>query len=209
MSIHRTLLVAGLLSLAPIAFTGCSTPGYKKGDSAADNMRSANGAADALLASALNAQTYANSFQAGELKSTFPRFEKEVDAFQSNLKRLRGAVSDVRNSTNGYIQALKKTQESISNADLKSRTETRIANITAQLADIDGAAGKVDSTATEVGSELADLRTFLQADLSMRGITDSAPARKELDAAVGRFGEAIQQLKKELTDVQTAIGSDA
>jgi prefoldin subunit 5 len=203
----RTFVLIAALSLAPCALTACSTPGYKKADSAADNMRSADSVADALLASALNAQTYANSFQIGELKATFPRFEKEVDNFQSNLKRLRSSVNDVRSSTNGYIDSLKKTQEAITNADLKAKTEARIANITAQLGEIDGAAATAESLANEVGSELNDLRAFLRADLSERGIKDSAPARKEMDAAIKRLGDGLQQLKRELKDVQAAIAS--
>jgi predicted negative regulator of RcsB-dependent stress response len=116
-------------------------------------------------------------------------------------------VNDVRNSTNGYIASLKKTQETITNEGLKAKTEARIANITTQLGEIDGAAAAAESLANEVGSELNDLRAFLRADLSERGIRDSAPARKEMDAAIKRFGDGLQQLKRELKDVQAAIAS--
>jgi hypothetical protein len=207
--LSTALLTSLILAVAPTTFVACSTPGYKKADSAADNMRSAEGAADALLMSAQNAQTFANSLQAGELKAMFPKFEKEVDTFESNLKRLRGSISGVRSSTNQYVASLQKTQESISSSDLKAKTESRISNISVQLADIDGIAGNADSIATEVLSGLSDLRTFLRADLSARAVTDSAPTRKAIDSSIARLGTALNALKKELADVETAIGSDA
>ena len=74
-----------LLALAPVALVGCSTPGYKKGDSAADTMRGADQTAAALLSSAQNAQTYFASLQEGELKPLFARTEK-------GLERVKGLL---------------------------------------------------------------------------------------------------------------------
>jgi chromosome segregation ATPase len=201
------LFKAAFVSLAPLVLVACSTPGYKKADSAADTTRSADQAAIALLGSAQNAQTYLASLQQGELKPIFARFEKEVDAFDGNRKRLRGAIEDLRKGTNGYIDELQKTSEAITSADLTAKVHARIANISKQLSDIDGYASGVDSAADEVAGELADLRNFLRADLSMRAVEGSAASRSELDASVTRLGSAIDALKRELAEVQAALAS--
>lgn len=201
------LLTATIVALAPLAFVACSTPGYKKGDSAADTTRGADQAAVALLGSAQNAQTYLASLQQGELKPLFARFEKEVDSFDANRKRLRGSIEDLRKNTNGYLDELKKTSEAITSADLTAKVDARIANISKQLSDIDGYASAADSVADEVSRELADLRNFLRADLSMRAVEGSAASRSELDSAVTRLGAAVDALKRELAEVQTALAS--
>lgn len=202
-----TLVALALLSLAPVALVGCSTPGYKKGDSAADTMRTADQAAMALLTSAQNAQTYFLSLQQGELKPMFARFEKEVDTYDSNAKRLTGAVADVRSNTNAYIATLRKTGEGLSNPSLKSANQARIDEITKQLSDIDGRAGTADKAAAEVSKDLGDLRNFLRADLSPRAITNAAPMLNTLDLGISKLGAAIEALRKDLADVQNAIAS--
>ena len=207
MRILTPALLAVAFSLAPATLVGCSTPGYKKADSAADTMRGADQAAAALLGSAQNAQTYFASLEEGELKSLFARFEKGVDSFDSSLKRLRGSLADVRSNTNGYIDSLKKTSESLASADLKTKTESRIANIAQQLSEIDGCAAQVDSIAVELGKDFSDLRNFLRADLSMRGVADAAPMGKGIDETITRLGRAVEELKKQLSDVQSAIAS--
>lgn len=212
MRILTPALLAAAISLAPLAplaIVGCSTPGYKKGDSAADTMRGADQAAAGLLNAAQNAQTYFASLQEGELKSLFARFEKGVDSFDSSLKRLRGSLADVRSNTNGYIESLKKTSETLASADLKTKTDARIANIAQQLSEIDGYAAQVDSVAVELGKDFTDLRNFLRADLSMRGVTDAAPMGKGIDETITRLGKAVEELKKQLADVQTAVASGA
>ena len=202
-------LLAATISLAPLALVGCSTPGYKQGDSAADTMRVADQSAAALVTSAQNAQTYFASLQEGELKSIFARFEKEVDGFDSSIKRLRGSLADVRTNTNKYIESLKKTSEAISSPDLKAKTDGRVANIAQQLSEIDGYAAQVDSAALELSKDFSDLRSFLRADLSARGVADAAPMRKGIDDGISRLGNAVQEFKKQLADVQTAISSGA
>jgi uncharacterized protein YukE len=202
-------LLAAAISLAPVALVGCSTPGYKKGDSAADTMRGADQTAASLLSSAQNAQTYFASLQEGELKPLFARFEKEVDAYDSNIKRLRGSLADVRSNTNGYIASLKKTSEAISSADLKMKTDARIANISQQLSEIDGCAAQVDTIAGELSKDFSDLRSFLRADLSTRGLADAAPMAKGIDGTINRLGKAVDELKRQLSDVEAAIASGA
>ncbi|MEY3142840.1 MAG: hypothetical protein RLY21_1333 [Planctomycetota bacterium] len=202
-------LLAAAISFAPAALVACSTPGYKKGDSAADTMRGADQVAASLVNSARNAQTYFASLQEGELKPLFARFEKEVDGYDSSIKRLRSSLADVRSNTNGYIASLKKTSEAISSADLKMKTDARIANISQQLSEIDGCAAHVDSIATELSKDFSDIRNFLRADLSTRGLADAAPMAKDVDAAIGRLGKAVDELKRQLADVQTAVASGA
>ena len=207
---HRTsstLVAAVFVSLAPVFVAACATPGYKKADSAAGTTRSADQAAADLLGSAQNAQTYLASLQQGELKSLFARFEKEVDSFDANRKRLRNSIEELRKGTNGYIDELQRTREAITSADLSAKVDARIANISKQLSDIDGYASGADSVADEVARELADLRNFLRADLSMRAVEGSAASRAELDAAAGRLAAAIDALKRELSEVQTALSS--
>ena len=210
-ALSLALASSGLACLALVSFTlvGCSTPGYKKGDSAASTMRSADQTANALVTSARNAQTYFASMQEGELKPLFARFEKEVGSFESNLKRLRGSLADVRSDTNGYIASLKTTSEALSSTDLKAKTNSRIANIEQQLSEIDGCAAQVDSIAVELGKDFSDLRNFLAADLSARGLADAAPMAKDIDGTINRLGKAVDELKKQLTDVQTAVASGA
>ena len=207
---HRTsstLVAAVFVSLAPVFVAACATPGYKKADSAAGTTRSADQAAADLLGSAQNAQTHLASLQQGELKSLFARFEKEVDSFDANRKRLRNSIEELRKGTNGYIDELQRTREAITSADLSAKVDARIANISKQLSDIDGYASGADSVADEVARELADLRNFLRADLSMRAVEGSAASRAELDASAGRLAAAIDALKRELSEVQTALSS--
>lgn len=205
----KSALLVAAISLAPAVLVACSTPGYKQGDSAADTMRGADGAAAAVFTTAQNAQTYFASLQEGELKPLFARFEKEVDGFDSSVKRLRGSLSDVRSNTNKYIDSLKKTGEALANADLKNKTEGRIANIAQQLSEIDSYAAQVDSVAGEVSKDFADIRSFLRADLSARGLADAASMRKGVDDAITRLGKAVDELKKQLADVQAAVSSGA
>lgn len=202
-----SVLLAAAIPLAPLSLAACSTPGYKKGDSAAATMRGAEQAANAVVTTAQNAQTYFASLQEGELKPLFTRFEKEVDAFDSSLSRLRGALADVRRDTNRYIESLKQADAAISSADLKAKTQGRIANIAQQLSEIDGCAAQVDTTAVELAKDFSDLRNFLRADLSVRGVTDAAPMRKGIDEGIARLGKTVEELKRQLSDVQSAVAS--
>jgi len=203
------VLIASALLASPALVIGCATPAYKQGDSTAASMRSSEAAGDALLMAAQNASTYFASLEGGELKAIFPRFEKEVDAFDSSMKRLRSSILDVRNSANAYIASLKKTEESILNEGLKAKTQSRIDRVTRELSEIDGLAGSVESIAAELSTSFSDVRNFLRADLSSRGVADASSMWKDVDAGIGRLGKAVEDLKRELADVQSAISSDA
>jgi prefoldin subunit 5 len=209
MNTRATILTAAVLAISPALVVGCATPAYKKGDSTAAAMKGSDSAADALLMAAQNAQTYFTSMTGGELKAIFPRFEKEVDSFDSSAKRLNSSIGDVRSSAKGYIDSLVKTQESIENESLKAQTQLRIDRISEELSQIDGLVASVESLSSELSKSFSDVRKFLSADLSARAVRDAEGMWKNVDATIGRLGTAITDLKRELADVQTAISSDA
>lgn len=204
---NNALLVAAILAASPALLVGCATPAYKKGDSTAAAMRNSDTTTSALFLAAQNAQTYFASMAGGDLKAIFPSFEKEVDAFDSSMKRFSSSIADVRSSAKGYIDSLVKAQESITNESLKAQTQLRIDRITEELADIDGLVSSVESLSSELSTNFSDVRNFLRADLSARGIKDAQGMWKNVDATIGRLGKAVDDLKRELAEVQSAISS--
>ncbi len=209
MNTRATILTAAVLAISPALIVGCATPAYKKGDSTASAMRGSESAADALLMAAQNAQTYFTSMSGGDLKALFPRFEKEVAAFDSGAKRMTSSIAEVRASAKAYIDSLVKTQGAIENESLKAQTQLRIDRISEELSQIDGLAASVESLSAELSKSFSDVRTFLSADLSARALRDAGGMWKNVDATIGRLGTAVTDLKRELADVQTAISSDA
>jgi hypothetical protein len=119
------------------------------------------------------------------------------------------APADRKGRTPERIASLKKTSEAISSADLKMKTDARIANISQQLSEIDGCAAQVDTIAGELSKDFSDLRSFLRADLSTRGLADAAPMAKGIDGTINRLGKAVDELKRQLSDVEAAIASGA
>lgn len=204
---RRALLAVTAISLATASLVGCSTPGYKKADSAATDMTSASSAAEQFVVSAQNVQTYFASMEGTELKPLFAKFEKEVDNFDSSAKRLRDSIKGVRSSTNDYMASLRKTAEAISNTDLKAKTEARLDTISKQLADIDEAAKKVDSAGGVLAKHFGDARQFLRADLSMRAVKEAAPMWNSVDADIGTLRTGVIGLKKELGDLSEVLAS--
>ena len=66
-----------------------------------------------------------------------------------------------------------------------------------QLSEIDGCAAQVDAIAGELSKDFSDLRNFLRADLSTRGLADAAPTAKGIDATINRLGKAVEELKRQ------------
>lgn len=205
--IPHAILVAAVLVPSPALLIGCATPAYKKGDSTAAAMRNSDGAADALLMAAQNTQTYFASMAGGDLKAIFPRFEKEVDSFDASRKRMASSIADVRSSAKSYTDSLVKTQGEITDENLKGQMQRRIDRITTELSQIDGLVSSVETLSSELSTNFSDVRNFLRADLSDRGIKDSQGLWKNVDASIGRLGRVISDLKRELGDVQAAISS--
>ena len=172
------ILLTSLLSLAVAGLAGCQTAGYKKSDAAARDAQSCVALTQAVstnLEAATGALNDLVNQPAGDAKPQFLRFSAALDRLVSSAKRADAGIARLGRKQAAYLQAWEKEIASIQDQDIRNRSETRKAEVNAQIIAANRQSDEARSARQPLMGYLQDIRNALSTDLTRPGLVAVQP----------------------------------
>jgi hypothetical protein len=166
------------LALGVVCLAGCQTAGYKKSDAAARDAQScaalAQGVSTNLEATTGALNDLVNQ-PAEDAKPQFLRFQTALDRLVSAAKRSDAGVARLGHRQTAYLQAWEKEIASIQDQDIRNRSETRKAEVNAQIIAANRQSEEARSARQPLMGYLQDIRKALSTDLTRPGLNAVQP----------------------------------
>ena len=204
------VLAAGALALGMIWLAGCSTTVYKQGDQAAGSAEAA------ALAVQTESQTLAGTMTtlsnlvekpAADLKPQFHDFSAGLDNLVAAVKRAEAARTQFARSNAAFLAAWTRQLTNITNAQVRSSSETRKAEVSKQ---VDAASARCEQTQSALRSlvnYLQDIRKALSIDLTPAGIESAKPLVSNANTTASKVQTDLAQTVTDLKALSAQMSS--
>jgi hypothetical protein len=206
---------AGGLTLACatlVAFAGCTSAGYKKGDVAAVSMQKA--AVEVQVETKAIDQTMAAlqdlvQQPSGDLRPAFKRFSSDLDRLVATAQRTESTGQRVREKNTAYFQAWDQQLQAIDYQHIRELGEARKAQVTNDVAAINRRYAESQAAVQPLISYLQDIRKALSADLTPGGLASMKAVVQNANDNVVKVQKALDALTAELTNSSARLASVA
>ncbi len=188
------VLVAAVIALAGAWLVGCSTTVYRQGDRTADAAWAAAMQVQTESQALAGAQATLNNLvdkPAADLKPQFLSFSSSVDVLVAAAKQTELSGSHLVRSNAAFIAAWDKQLTTITNAEVRSRSEARKTEVANQFDAAHKRYLQAQEALRPLMGYLQDVRKALSTDLTPGGLE----AVKEL---VGNFNTTTSKLQADL-----------
>jgi hypothetical protein len=204
------VLLVGTLALAGSWLTGCSTTVYKQGDRAAGSAQVAAFQAQTerqALAGTLATLTNLAGKPAADLKPQFESFNAALDGLAEAAKQ--GGVTGERlvRSNAVFLAAWAKDLTTITNADVRSRSETRRTEVSKQIDVATSHYKQAQDALWSLIHYLQDVRRALSTDLTAQGVEALKPSANNANATASKVQDALSQANTSLTALSAQMSS--
>jgi hypothetical protein len=206
----RGVLLAAAVAVAGVWLAGCRTTVYRQGDRAAGSAQMA----------ALEVQTQGQNL--GAIMTTLSNLvyqpaadlKPQFQAFSSALDRLVAATqhggmtgTHLVRSNAAFFAAWTKQLTTITNADVRSRSEARKKEVNDQFNAAHKQYAQAQGALCSLVDYLQDVRKALSMDLTANGLEAAKPLVSTASTDAGQVQTALAQARTELTALGTAMSS--
>ena len=204
------VLPVSALVLAAVWLAGCSTTVYHQGDKAAGSSRTA----------ALKVQTESQALAgtmatlnnlvdkpAADLKPQFQCFSAGLDSLVAAAKRGTVTGNELVRSNAAYFAAWHQQLATITNADVRSRSEARKVEVCNQFNTANHLYAQAQDDLRSLVDYLQDIRRALSADLTASGVEAVKPLVTTANTNAGKVQTALSQAGTELAALSTRMSS--
>ena len=209
-------LVAVGLALTVCYMAGCSTTVYKPGDRSADSAQAAAVAVQTESQSLTGTMSTLNDLvdkPGADLKPQFQSFSAALDSLVAALKRGETARDHLVRSCAAFFASWDKQLTTITNTDIRSRSEARKADVSKQSDAADNRCVEAQDALRSLISYLQDIRRALSTDLTRNGVQAVknlvSKANTTADKAQAALAQADTNLKASSTQMSSGRGPTA
>ena len=205
-SVRRTS-IAPFLAVALLAGACASTAGDKGAATgknitrAADEIRVGMGQLDATLA----ALTKLVNEPGADLAPQFKEFSKNLDQLEATAKNVREATSAMEANGKAYFAEWDAQIAAIQNEDIRERSAERRQAVEASLSEIKEDYQSARDTFQPLMNDLKDIRTALEADLTMNGLDAVKKTVKKTNSSAEDLKESLQELAEGFRKVGVSL----
>ena len=198
------------LALAGVWLAGCHTTVYQQGDRAAGSSRAA----------ATELQTQSQALEgttatlsnlvykpAPDLKPQFQSFSAALDGLAAAARRGGVTGSHLERSNALYFAAWDKQLTTITNADVRSRSEARKTEVSNQFNAAHNQYTQAQAALWSQVEYLQDIRRALSTDLTAGGLEAVKPLVRTASDNSNNVQTALTQARTNLTALSTAMSS--
>jgi len=202
--------VLAALALGGVWLAGCSTTVYKQGDRAADSAQAA--AIQAQTESQALAGTMATlnnlvDKPAPDLRLPFQSFSASMEGLVATLKQ-GGVCGDHLVRSNAiFLASWSKDLTTITNADVRSRSEARRTEVSKQIDAATARYKQAQDALRSLVDYLQDIRRALSTDLTQGGVEAVKPLVGNANATTSKVQDALTQASTALTSLSTQMSS--
>ncbi len=203
-------LLVCLGAVAALGLAGCQTAAYKKGDAAA---RAAQAASAQIQAVSTNLEATTGALNdlvnqpAEDAKPQFRRFSDALDRLLASAKRADADVARLGRENTAYMQAWDKEIASIQDQDIRNRSETRKAEVGAQVISADRQYNEAWNDRQPVLGYLQDIRKALSTDLTRSGLMAVQPWVVKVNENARTVQTALAQSGTEMDTLAARLSS--
>jgi hypothetical protein len=203
-------LPASLLALAVACLVGCQTAGYKKSDSAA---REAQTAATKIQAVSTNLEATTGALNdlvnqpALDAKPQFLRFRAALDHLLASAGRADTCVASLGRKQAAYFQIWEKEIAAIQDQEIRNRSETRKAEVSAQVIAANRQNDQACNDRQPVFGYLQDIRKALSTDLTRQGLTAVQPWVINVNESARKLQTSLAQSVTEMDTLSARMSS--
>jgi len=220
----KSLQWMGLLVVAGVILTGCSTAGYQKGDVAAQSLKDAAGqvrmenqALDLTMATLRNLvnkspsdnQPDAKRFNqpAIDLKPGYQRFSRALDRLEAAAARTDQAATQIAQKHAAYLANWNKELSTMSYDAVRSRSEARKNEVSQRFEAVNRRYSEARAATQPLIAYLNDIRKALGTDLTTGGLAAVKPIVQNAEENTVKVQTALARLSDELSASSVQLAS--
>jgi hypothetical protein len=204
----RVHLLASVLALALVPAACKSTEGHDRAAQTADQVVSlghVSGQSQLHLDNSLNALEKITVTAEQNPKPAFDMFAKELEAFGDTTQQLTKQRATLKTKAEAWFADFQIKGETIQDEELRKASADRLAAFREQVAQVSSQVDGLMAGTSSLQTRLMDLRTFLGADLTAKGIgsvssriTDSVKDGRKVAADLGRLSKASEDISNSM-----------
>jgi hypothetical protein len=203
-------LLLAALALTGAWLAGCSTTVYKPGDRAADSVQAAAIQARTEsqgLAGTMSSLSNLVDKPAPDLKPQFQSFNSALRALVAAAKQGDAAGNRLAGSNAYFFAAWDKQLTTITNADVRSRSEARRKEVSNQFNAAHSHYVQAQDALRSLINYLQDIRRALSTDLTAKGVEAVKPPVASAAATAAKVQTALTEANTELTALSSQMSS--
>jgi len=199
--------LATRFGLAPLALCfgaavlagGCAGPkteGQKKMSQLSEQLQSLGATLEsskAAIQKTLEAHDLLVANADSDLSGNFSRFQSAIEGCTETQKRIGTLMDQIAATSTGYFAGWQADLDRIDNADLRSRSEARLAEVKARLEQVQSQVTATKADFEPLMKVLQDHLVFLSNDLTLEAATSLAKESGKLREGVGTLYTAIDK----------------
>ncbi|MEK6632703.1 MAG: DUF2959 domain-containing protein, partial [Nitrospirota bacterium] len=189
--------LAVIVSLS-VGLTACDTAyiatmekmGYAKRDILSSRVKSARNAqedAKKEIQSALEQFGKVVGYQGGDLEATYKKLNSELESSEDSAEAVRKRIKDVENVADSLFAEWKSELGQYSSADLRRKSEEKLAQTKARYNEMLGAMKKAEQRIDPVLKPLRDQVLYLKHNLNARALAAIKGELVKVDAQVDQL----------------------
>ena len=210
----RLIGLATVLSLA-FGLTACDTAyiatmekmGYAKRDILSSRVKSARNAqedAKKEIQSALEQFGNVVGYQGGDLEATYKKLNSELESSEDSAETVRKRIKDVESVADSLFAEWKTELGQYSSADLRRKSEEKLAQTKARYNEMLGAMKKAEQRIDPVLKPLRDQVLYLKHNLNARAL---AAIKGELVKVDAQVDQLVKDMNKSIAEADKFIQS--
>ena len=210
----RLIGLATVLSLA-FGLTACDTAyiatmekmGYAKRDILSSRVKSARNAqedAKKEIQSALEQFGQVVGYQGGDLEATYKKLNSELESSENSAETVRKRIKDVESVADSLFAEWKTELGQYSSADLRRKSEEKLAQTKARYNEMLGAMKKAEQRIDPVLKPLRDQVLYLKHNLNARSLAAIKGEFVKVDAQVDQL---VKDMNKSIAEADKFIQS--
>ena len=198
-------VTATLLSVTAMLVAGCKSTGVDQASSigtrlreAANELGEANSAIDdAVAALKMDAN--------GDLKAQYKNLTEKLDALESKAADIHDIRTNLRSKEDEYVAAWQERQATITDPDLRKKSEDRKNELTKRFAGISGKADTTRANYDTMIKQMRDVQRYLEHDLNAAGISATADTAKSATKLSSDVKSGVYDIQTELKKIADDI----
>lgn len=192
------------------ALAGCTSPGYKEGDSAAGAMRAASAEAASVQTSVDATVAAIKDLMAAKDVDLRPKYE----AFSTSLDKVQGSVTELQRRTDtmttaagNHLKGWGADLKKVNNDDLRRKSMQRRTEVEERVRKVKELSEQTRTRAKPALADLEDVRHVIGTDLTAGGIATVQDAAGRAEASAKALKESATKLTAELDALAGDIAS--
>lgn len=210
-SFHSIQAVASLAACAALLLvTGCASPGYNKGNQAAQDIQTAANRIAALPVQIDKTMASLDELVTkpqADLRPQYKQFTANLNDVESAAKDIASARRSMAEKSKQFFAAWDAQLAQINNEDIKARSQARKDEVSQRLESIKRSYTEAETTFSPFLSELQDIRKYLSVDLTPAGLAAIQSTVTKADADAAKLTATITQLAEQFKSLGLAMSS--